>query len=212
MGSQVFTRLFMADLISLDTYKTIENITNVKDDDRIETLITAISKLVKTYCASDLIDKYSTTITEFFDLQYSVEYIQLDEGPVVDNSTLAVYERQSQDDDYTRLYRDGTDDKYEWYLDARTDSIYRTSDSGLYRYWPKGVKCVKVEYNAGFESTPKDLELAVVDLVTYYFKDEHKQRRVLGGATLQNQGTSSLQDNVGFPDHIKRVLDMYKMK
>ena len=202
----------MADLISLDTYKTIENITNVKDDDRIETLITAISKLVKTYCASDLIDKYSTTITEFFDLQYSVEYIQLDEGPVVDNSTLAVYERQSQDDDYTRLYRDGTDDKYEWYLDSRTDSIYRTSDSGLYRYWPKGVKCVKVEYNAGFESTPKDLELAVVDLVTYYFKDEHKQRRVLGGATLQNQGTSSLQDNVGFPDHIKRVLDMYKMK
>ena len=202
----------MADLISLDTYKTIENITNVKDDDRIETLITATSKLVKTYCASDLIDKYSTTITEFFDLQYSVEYIQLDEGPVVDNSTLAVYERQSQDDDYTRLYRDGTDDKYEWYLDSRTDSIYRTSDSGLYRYWPKGVKCVKVEYNAGYESTPKDLELAVVDLVTYYFKDEHKQRRVLGGATLQNQGTSSLNDNVGFPDHIKRVLDMYKMK
>ena len=202
----------MADLISLDTYKTIENITNVKDDDRIETLITAISKLVKTYCASDLIDKYSTTITEFFDLQYSVEYIQLDEGPVVDNSTLAVYERQSQDDDYTRLYRDGTDDKYEWYLDSRTDSIYRTSDSGLYRYWPKGVKCVKVEYNAGYESTPKDLELAVVDLVTYYFKDEHRQRRVLGGATLQNQGTSSLNDNVGFPDHIKRVLDMYKMK
>ena len=202
----------MADLISLDTYKTIENITNVKDDDRIETLITDISKLVKTYCASDLIDKYSTTITEFFDLQYSVEYIQLDEGPVVDNSTLAVYERQSQDDDYTRLYRDGTDDKYEWYLDTRTDSIYRTSDSGLYRYWPKGVKCVKVEYNAGYESTPKDLELAVVDLVTYYFKDEHKQRRVLGGATLQNKGTSSLNDNVGFPDHIKRVLDMYKMK
>ena len=202
----------MADLISLDTYKTIENITNVKDDDRIETLITAISKLVETYCASDLIDKYSTTITEFFDLQYSVEYIQLDEGPVVDNSTLAVYERQRQDDDYTRLYRDGTDDKYEWYLDSRTDSIYRTSDSGLYRYWPKGVKCVKVEYNAGYESTPKDLELAVVDLVTYYFKNEHKQRQVLGGATLQNQGTSSLADNVGFPDHIKRVLDMYKMK
>ena len=202
----------MADLISLDTYKTIENITNVKDDARLEALITAISKLVKTYCASDLIDNFSTVITEFFDLQHAVEYIQLDEGPVVDNSNLAVFERQSQDDDYTELFRDGTDDKYEWYLDTRTDSIYRTSDSGLYKHWPKGVKCVKVEYNAGFESTPKDLELAVVDLVTYYFKNEHKQRQVLGGATLQNQGTSSLADNVGFPDHIKRVLDMYKMK
>ena len=212
MGSQVFTSLFMADLISLDTYKTIENITNVKDDYRLETLITAISTLVKTYCASNLIDDYSSTITEYFDLQYQVSYIQLEDGPVVDNATLAVYERQSQDDDYTQLYRDGTSDKYEWYLDATTDSIYRTYDSGLYAYWPKGVKAVKVEYNAGYSSTPKDLELAVVDLVTYYFKNEHKQRQVLGGASLQNQGPSSLQDNVGFPDHIKRVLDMYKMK
>ena len=51
--------------------------------------------------------------------------------------------------------------------------------------------------------------LAVVDLITYYFKKEHKQRRTLGGATLDNPGTSSL-DGGGLPDHIKRVLDMYK--
>ena len=41
-------------------------------------------------------------------------------------------------------------------------------------------------------------------------KDEHKQRQSIAGATLQNQGSSSQRMNVGFPDHIKRVLDLYK--
>ena len=71
---------------------------------------------------------------------------------------------------------------------------------------------VRITYKAGYAECPKDLQLAIFDLITYYVKDEHKQRQTLGGATLQNQGTSSLNDNVGFPDHIKRVLDMYKMK
>jgi hypothetical protein len=55
-----------------------------------------------------------------------------------------------------------------------------------------------------------DLRLAIVDLITYYLKDEHKERRTLGGASIQNQSTSSVRDSVAFPDHIKRVLDMYK--
>ena len=41
---------------------------------------------------------------------------------------------------------------------------------------------VKVTYNAGYASTPKDLKLALFDLVNYYMKDEHKERRTLGGA------------------------------
>ena len=36
-------------------------------------------------------------------------------------------------------------------------------------------------------------------------KDEHKQRQTLGGATLQNQGTSGMKASSDFPDHIKRV-------
>ena len=59
-------------------------------------------------------------------------------------------------------------------------------------------------------TTPKDLQLAVADLITYYLKDEYKERRTLQGASVQNRGTSSMSDNVDFPDHIKRVLDLYK--
>jgi hypothetical protein len=38
-------------------------------------------------------------------------------------------------------------------------------------------------------------------------KDEHTQRRTIAGATIENQGTG---EGLGFPDHIKRVLDLYK--
>ena len=43
-----------------------------------------------------------------------------------------------------------------------------------------------------------------------YLKDEHKQRQSIAGASIQNQGSSGQSNNVGFPDHIKRVLDLYK--
>ena len=58
--------------------------------------------------------------------------------------------------------------------------------------------------------SPHDLKLAVIDLITYYLKDEHKERRTLGGASIQNQSSTSQRNNVAFPDHIKRVLDLYK--
>ena len=73
-----------------------------------------------------------------------------------------------------------------------------------------GVGAVKVVYTAGYSAVPSDLKLAVLDLVTYYLKDEHKQRQSIAGATMQNQASTSQRNNVSFPDHIKRVLDLYK--
>ena len=45
----------------------------------------------------------------------------------------------------------------------------------------------------------------------YYHKNEQKQRQTIAGATIQNQSTTSQRDSVAFPDHIKRVLDLYKV-
>jgi hypothetical protein len=97
----------------------------------------------------------------------------------------------------------------DYYLDTATDSVLYVTGSS-YRNWPRGAGAVKVTYTAGYASTPKDLKLAIFDLITYYLKDEHKERRTLGGASIQNQGSTSLRDSVAFPDHIKRVLDLYK--
>ena len=115
-------------------------------------------------------------------------------------------ERSGYDQSYTTL----TTGAYEYYLDTRTDSVVRTNESGTRLNWKHGVGAVEVVYKAGYNETPADLKLAIFDLVTYYLKDEHKERRTLGGASIQNQSSTTQRDNVAFPDHIKRVLDLYK--
>jgi len=193
----------MADLITLQEYKTAEGITAPKDDARLNVLIPSVSELVKTYCGNSFIDFFSSNKTETFNIDWGTYVVQLTESPV--NAIVSVQERESYNSAYTTL----TTGAYEFSLDTRTDSVLRTTSSG-YKNWPRGVDAVKVVYTAGYSSVPSDLKLAVLDLVTYYLKDEHKQRQSIAGASLQNQGSTSQNNNVGFPDHIKRVLDLHK--
>ena len=194
----------MADLITLQQYKTAEGISAPKDDARLNVLIPSVSQLVKTYCGNSFVDFFSSNKTETFTLDWGTYIVQLTESPV--NSIVSVQERQSYSDSYATL----TTGAYEYALDSATDSILRTLSSGRYKNWPQGVDAVKVVYTAGYSAIPTDLKLAVLDLVTYYLKDEHKQRQSIAGASLQNQGSTSQNNNVSFPDHIKRVLDLYK--
>ena len=194
----------MANLITLQDYKTAEGITQPKDDARLDVLIPSVSQLVKTYCGNSFVDYYSSNKTETIDITWSTYIAQLTESPV--NAIVSVQERTAYNGSYTTL----TTGAYEYYLHSETDSVYRTTSSGLFQNWPTGVGAVKIVYTAGYSAIPGDLKLAVLDLITYYLKDEHKQRQSIAGASLQNQGSTSQSNNVGFPDHIKRVLDLYK--
>ena len=193
----------MADLITLATYKEAEGLSTPKEDLRITALIPSISQLVKTYCGNSFVDFYSSNKTETFNIDWGTYIVQLTESPV--NTIVSVQERESYSDAYATL----TTGAYEYALDTATDSILRTNTS-TYQNWPRGVAAVKVVYTAGYSAVPEDLKLAVIDLVTYYLKDEHKERRTIQGASIQNASSSSQRDNVAFPDHIKRVLDLYK--
>ena len=195
----------MADLITLEEYKDAENINTTKDDTRLSALIVSVSQLVKTYCANSIIDFYSTNKTETFNIDWNSHIVQLTESPIVEVSL--VQERDSYQESYTTL----TTTAHEYFLDEKTDSIIRTNSGNTYKNWPRGAGAVKVIYKAGYASTPADLKLAVIDLITYYHKDEHKQRQTIAGASIQNQASTSQRNNVAFPDHIKRVLDLYKI-
>ena len=194
----------MSNLITLADYKDAEGIQSPKDDLRINSLIPSISQLVKTYCGNSIVDFYSSNKIEDFDIYWETFAAQLTESPIVD--VVSVQERGSYDEAYTTL----TTGAHEYYLDTRTDSIVRTNSSGSRLNWKQGVGAVRVTYKAGYASTPEDLKLAVSDLITYYLKDEHKERRTLGAASIQNTASTSQRNNVAFPDHIKRVLDLYK--
>jgi len=194
----------MANLITLQDYKTAEGINQPKDDARLEVIIPSVSELVKTYCGNSFVDYYSSNKTEIFDINWSSHVVQLTESPV--NAIVSVQERSSYSESYATL----TTGAYEYYLDTVTDSVYRTLSSGGFKSWARGVGAVKVVYTAGYSAVPSDLKLAILDLVTYYLKDEHKQRQSIAGASINNQGTTSQKGNVDFPDHIKRILDLYK--
>ena len=194
----------MANLITLAEYKEAEGLSNPKDDLRLQTLIPSISELVKTYCGNSLVDYYSTNKVETFSIDWATSVVQLTESPL--NTVVSVEERRSYNEAYTTL----TTANFDYYVDGSTDSIIRTNSGGRTINWATGVGAVKVTYTAGYSTLPVDLKLAVIDLMTYYFKREHKERRTLGGASIQNSTTTSQADNVGFPDHIKRILDLYK--
>jgi hypothetical protein len=188
----------MADLITLDDYKTFEGISSTKEDEKLEVLIPSVSQLVKTYCANSINDFVTVAKEEFFTLDYATDTIQLTEAPVLAISSVQIKEKIG--DAYATL--EAT--KYD--IDKRTDSLIRLESTG-YKQWPQGPNSVKVTYTAGYATVPLDLKLAVVDLITYYLKDEHKPRSTLSGATQEYNGATR---DTGFPDHIRRVLDLYR--
>jgi hypothetical protein len=201
----------MADLVTLQQYKDFAGLTSIKNDARINVVIDQVSQLVKTYCGSTIIDYASTNKVEYKNIKDSiVDTIILDESPLI--QVVSVQERTSQADAYVTLITENSDSsgKYEYVVDDESDSITRTNSTGN-KYWAKGMKSVKVTYKAGYTSTPEDLKLAVFDLIKYYMKDERKERQSISGASVENVLSSSLAGNIGFPDHIKRILDMYKL-
>ena len=202
----------MANLINLSDYKVAEGIQSTKDDAKLDLLINSVSQLVKTYCGNSIIDYYSTAIgenpanntkTETLSINWASNIVQLTESPVV--AVHSVKERDDLTSSYTTLVAN-----QDYYVDLSTDSIYRVMPNGTAKNWANGPGAVEVVYNAGYASCPQDLRLAVFDLVTYYHKDEHKARQTIAGASIQNQSSTSQRNNVAFPDHIKRVLDLYK--
>ena len=201
----------MANLVTLQQYKDFAGLQGVKTDARINVIIPQITQVVKTYCGTSLIDYYSSAKTEYFNIQDTLTTrVMLDEGPVV--SVTSVQERDSQADTYITLITENSDSsgKYEYIIDSTTDSIIRTTSTGT-KNFRIGHKAVKVVYTAGYSATPADLKLAVFDLIKYYLKDERKARMQIAGAMVENQVSTSLRNNIGFPDHIKRILDFYKL-
>jgi len=196
----------MADLVTVNEYKDAEGIRGEKEDDRLNVMVPQISDLVKRYCGTSFIDYYSTNKVETFSINDNYT-----STIIVSESPLTVVDIVQERTAYSGAYSTLTTGNYEYYVDLESDAIIRTDENGNNKMWPKGVGSVKITYNAGYADCPRDLQLAIFDLITYYLKDEHKQRQSLGGATLQNQGTSGMRTSTDFPDHIKRVLDLYRV-
>ena len=193
----------MANLVTKDDYKRYKGLSASTNDAKIDQIIPAISKLVKSYCGISFVDYYSSSKTELFDTVKDQTMVFLDEMPVV--SVLSVSQRSTPTSSYETLV-DGTD----FYTDTNLGIVYRISGANDIPFY-QGRGSVKVVYTSGYQYTPKDIELAVYDLISYYLNEEHKERRSVVNSSIVNNGSSTAPHDIGFPDHIKRILDLYKV-
>lgn len=179
-------------LITKAEYKAYAGISSTTQDAEIDVLIPKVSDLVKTYCRRTFVDYYDEAKVEMFRGGYGT--FPLKECPVV--SVLSV----QTSDDYGQTFSKMT--KFvDWVQED--DYVVAVNQAG---FAPK-IGGYKVTYLAGYETVPQDLKLALLDLITYYRKNDasvHNNRAPSGGSVQLEYVTSS-----GFPSHIRRVLDQY---
>lgn len=180
-------------LITLQEYKAYEGITNTAQDLEINTIIPKVSDLVKNICRRTFIDYTEESKTEVFN---GGACLLLSEAPVIQIYSL------EKSVDYGQSYTTLTEFS-DWVLDKENQQILPINKSEFTPY----INGYRVEYIAGFSSIPEDLKLAVLDLVTYYMKNQGAVHSVaaVGSGNAQVQYIS--QSNL--PGHIKRVLDLY---
>lgn len=190
------------DLITLEEYKAYAGISSTNQDSEIEVIIPIVSKFVKTYCRSGLVDYVNDAKIEYFN--GGNPEILLSEYPII--SVLGV--------EYSEDYGQTTTDLVEYtdfVLDLENNKILPlpVSSTDNPTVFPKLINGYKVSYYAGYETLPEDLKVAVFDLVTYYLKNDGSVH------SPKAPGTNSVQieyiTSTSLPAHIARVLNLYKL-
>lgn len=181
-------------LVTLKAYKDYEGINSPNQDTEINTIIPKVSQLVKNYCRRSFIDYYDEAITERFAGGDDILY--LSEMPI---GTIQSVEYSA---DYGKTYTS---------LVEYTDYVFDILRQGIVPVtvstFPEAINGYKITYTGGYETVPEDLQIAVLDLITYYMKNDSAIH------SPKAPGTNSVQieyiSTTNLPAHIKRVLDLY---
>lgn len=191
----------MANLITIDDFKTYKMINSEDDDPIISLLIGSITTFIKEYTDRALIDYAHKDKVEYFDaLSYPEMYPN--EFPLQAVTELAV----STDGgvSYTVLVED-TD----YFVDTQEDRIINNTGNIGFVAGTIAHKSGRLTYQGGYDKTPADIKLAAMDLVEYYRKGEHAPSMSMQSANVDNP-VFELPGSY-LPPHIKRVLDLYRV-
>lgn len=183
-----------ANLVTLAEYKAYAGIASTNQDTQINSIIPIASQLVKTFCHRTFVDYVSESKTEVFSGGWSKLYLK--EYPILSIGSVEV------SSDYGNNYTELTEFT-DYVLDAEDGAITCINAEEF----PKVVNGYKVTYTAGYETLPADLKVAVLDLITYYLKND------MSVHSPKAPGTNSVQveyiTTANLPAHIRRVLYMY---
>jgi hypothetical protein len=181
-------------LVTRAEYKAYAGLTSTNSDTIIDSLIPKVSALVKTICRRTFVDYVSDYKTEIFNGGCS--FFALEESPII--TIVSVEYSSNYGVTYTTLVE---------YTDYIYDSYEKVIRPVLTSEFPRLVNGYKINYTAGFSNIPEELKLAVMDLITYYIKND---------AVIHSNKTPSTNSvqieyvtTTNLPAHIKRVLDQY---
>ena len=184
-----------ANLVTLQEYKAYEGINSTTQDVEISTIIPKVSEFVKNICRRTFVDWRDDQKVEVYN---GGPVILLQEAPIIQIFSLEKSENYGQT--YTSLV-EFTD----WVLDSENQQILPIGP-GIPEF-KKLINGYRVSYTAGYETIPEDLKLAVLDLVTYYMKNQGAVQSQVAVTATNAQVQYLTQINL--PTHIKRVLDLY---
>ena len=198
------------DLVTLAEYKAYVGITSTTQDASIATLIPRVSSLVKSICRRSFVDYVDDAKIQVFS---GGDQFVLSETPVLQIESVELSTDYGAN--YTELV-----EYTDYALDMEQDAVVPLQLVGYVPdYWdgvirrtvsptfPRRINGYRVSYTAGYETLPQDLKLAVLDLITYYVRNDSAVHAVKSGAanTMQIEYVTT----TNLPAHIKRVLDLY---
>lgn len=183
-----------ANLVTLAEYKAYASITSTTQDAEINAIIPKASQLVKTICRRTFVDYVNDNKEEVFSGGWNKLYLK--EYPILSIGSVEI------STDYGNTYTE---------LVEFTDYVLDMEDGAITCLYaaefPKSVNGYKVVYTAGYETLPEDLKIAVLDLITYYVKND------MSVHSPKAPGTNSVQieyiTTANLPAHIRRVLYLY---
>lgn len=182
-----------ANLVTLAEYKAYAGITSTNQDAQINSIIPKVSQLIKTICRRTFVDYVNDSKEEIYSGGW--DKIFLKEYPILSISSVETSV------DYGATYTELVEFT-DYVLDAEDGTL-----AAIIPPFPKMVNGYKITYTAGYESLPEDLKLAVLDLVTYYIKNDASIH------SPKAPGTNSVQieyiTTSNLPAHIRRVLYLY---
>ena len=188
-------------LIKIDDFKVYKGINSENEDPTISLLIGSVSEFVVNYIGRSLIGYSLKDKVEYFNGTNYHSYYP-DEWPLISVTSLET----SLDGGitYTAL-TENTD----FFVDLENDTI-QSNTAGLDKFVVSSIahRSCKLTYKGGYETTPSDIQLAIMDIVEHYRKKEYIPTSSLQGTSVENP-VVFLQGNV-LPPHIKRVLDNYR--
>ena len=191
------------DLVTLEEYKAYAAINSTNQDAAITALIPIVSQLVKNYCRRTFVDYIDEAKTEVFRGGSTISRFYLQEFPIISISSF------DRSEDFGQSYVT-LEEFTDYVVDLEDDSLvalpYSETTTTVFQ---KLINGYKVSYYAGYpDGIPSDLKVAVLDLLTYYLKNDGSVH------SPKAPGTNSVQieyiTTTALPAHIARVLNLYK--